>query len=93
MVRNHGRKCQKFTWKILEIPTRRELEKSCISMIFQSLPLPYSDSQNFPANRIFQWAKAAPGEKAEMERIVKRPYEHENGPRITEKVSRIKSHG
>lgn len=43
IVRNRGRKCQKFTWKILEIPTRRKLEKSSISRIFQSLPLPYSD--------------------------------------------------
>lgn len=32
-------------------------------MIFQSLPPPYSDRQNLPADRIFQWAEAAPGEK------------------------------
>ena len=60
MVRNLGRKCQKFTWKILEIPTRRKLEKSSISRIFQLLLLPYSDRKNLPADRIFQRVKAAP---------------------------------
>lgn len=42
IVRNRGRKCQKFTWKILGVPIKRELEKTSISRIFQSIPLPYS---------------------------------------------------
>lgn len=83
---------QKFTWKILENPTRREVEKSSISRIFQSLPLPYSNRKNLPADRIFQQAKAAPGEKVNVGKIVKHPYGHENGPRNAEKIRRVKSH-
>lgn len=83
---------QKFTWKILEIPTRRKLGKSSISRIFQPLPLPYSDRQNLPTDRIFQWAEAAPGEKVDMERIVRRSYGHKNGPRNAEKISKGKTH-
>ena len=62
-------------------------------MIFQSLSPPYFDRQNLPTDRIFQWAEAAPGEKVDMERIVKHPYGHENGHRSAEKISRAKSHG
>ena len=93
MVRNRGRIGKNLfgkSWKFLLGESWKNLPFPGFS---QLLPLPYSDRQNLPADRIFQWAKAAPGEKVDMERIVKRPYGHENGPRNAEKVRRAKSHG